>query len=285
MKKIKVDIISKAFGFAFGKTKDEKDVHIKNGDLKRNATVLDVIILEEDKEEFISSEILETYESHLILEELMNDEGLIKINLIDSFISNRQFELKKKWLFPHKLIGEVVDYILSFEELKSISKIAITNERVMMSSARSFGISFKQALKKLKRMEAQQTRLYCENKQDFSKEGVVAEMLVNLTKDNNEFVSIETWQGVEGSSFAYYTHGIMNKEMNAFQHFDGAIIGFEITELNKLFRENKKLKGSRYKKLFRLDGKISFEHVFELSNRFFPLDNLVDEYFKVERIK
>lgn len=284
MKKIKVNIISKGFGFAFGKTKDEKDVYVKNGDLKKNATILDAIILEEDKEEFISSEIPETYESHLILEELMNDEGLIKINSIDNFISNRQFELKKKWLFPHKLIGEVIDYILSFEELKSISKIAITNKRFTSSSARIFGLSFKQALEKLERMGIQQARLYCENKQNFSKEGVVAEMLVNLTKDNNEFVSIETWQGVEGNSFAYYTHGIMNKEKNAFQHFDGAIIGFEISELNQLFRENRKLKGCSYKKLFRLDGEISFEHVFELANRFFPLDNLINEYFEVEKI-
>lgn len=284
MGKIKIDIFNRGFGFAMGKTKEGKVTYVKNGDLKKNGLIDVILIQEEEEEEFIKSEISETYGNYLVIEELRNDEGLIEIDAIDRIITNRQFELRQKWLFPHKLIGGVVDYILSFQELRSISKIAITDKRVQRFSARLFGLSFKQALNKLKRMGIQQARLYCENKQDFSKEGVVAEMLINLTKDNNGLVSIEAWQGFEGNNFAYYSHGILNEELNAFEHFDGAIIGFDIVDLDRLFRENRKLKGNSYEKLFRLDGEISFEHIFELSNRFFPLDNLVDEYFEVEKI-
>lgn len=279
MKTIKVDVFKKEPHCAFGKTKDKKLVIVRNGDLKNVPTTLDVIIIGNDVRDSICSEITETYESCLVIEEFMDKDGLIEIIKIDKIISNRLFELKKKWLFPNKIIHSVLDYILCFAELKKKSKISLTDKRVVTSSARIFGLSFEQALSKLTRMGLQQARLYCEKEQDFSEDGVVAEMLINLTKDNKGIVSIEAWQGVKESCRVHYIHGMMDEEQEVFQHFDGAIIEFEIHELNQLFRENKKLKGNNYKKLFRLDGEISCEHVFELSNRFFPLENLSDEYF------
>ena len=109
-------------------------------------------------------------------------------------------------------------------------------------------------------------------------------MLVNLSKDQNGLITIECWQGVEGENYVFYIHGIID-ESGGFQHFDGAIIGFDLQDIELLFSENRKLKGGTYKKLFRLDGNIKKEDVFEIANRFFPLDKLIDEYFEIRRIE
>jgi hypothetical protein len=65
-------------------------------------------------------------------------------------------------------------------------------------------------------------------------------------------------------------------------HFDTAIIGMSIAERERLFEESRKIKGDSYKKLFRMDGSSSMDVVNEIANRFFPLDELIDEYFEAQ---
>lgn len=73
----------------------------------------------------------------------------------------------------------------------------------------------------------------------------------------------------------------MDTSRSFFDHFDGAMIGFNIYEKEKLFRDNNKLKGGNYQKSFFIRRPIEWKEVYELSNRFFPLDELIDEYFEV----
>ena len=282
MDKLKVNIEEKGPGYASAIAKGGKKIFIRNGDLKKENSY-QVYVLSED-ENFIIAEIPETYENQLAIHELKDKEGLISCAMIDAYVTDSVFQLNKKWVFPEKTIEGIVDYLLEFPTLLDYSKLALTGTRLVKHRAVHFGLTFSQALQKLESRGIQKARLYCEDIKSFSKQGVVAEMLVNLSKDQNGLITIECWQGVEGENYVFYIHGIID-EAGGFQHFDGAIIGFDLQDIELLFSENRKLKGGTYKKLFRLDGNIKKEDVFEIANRFFPLDKLIDEYFEIRRIE
>ena len=282
MKKIEITVINKGFGFSIGETANYKKVCVKNGDLKTENKI--IVIVSDEDDRFINAEIEETLQNEKVIKKFEDTDGLIKSNLIEKFVSDIVIEIENKWIFPNRLIQNVINYIRSYPDLLQISKFSFTGNRISSSRVTSFGLTFQQALRKLNKQGIERARLYCEKKQDFTDEGVVAEMLVNTTKNKDGTVSIEAWQGIKEENEVFYLHGIMNSKTEFFIHFDGAIIGFSIEDKKQLFRENKKIKGGTYKKLFRLDGEISSSHVFEIANKFFPLDKLIDEYFEIERI-
>jgi hypothetical protein len=78
-------------------------------------------------------------------------------------------------------------------------------------------------------------------------------------------------------------HGIMS-DIKTFQHFDGAIITYSKEDLILLFKNSDKLKGKSYLKIFRLDGEIDIKHIFNIANKFFPVDSLTEEYFEIESL-
>lgn len=145
-------------------------------------------------------------------------------------------------------------------------------------------MTFQKAIEKLNKSGLSKARLYCETRNDFTKDGVIAEMLANTSVTKDGSVKLEVWQGVENVNEVFYAHGLMNKGKNLFYHFDCAVIDYDIKDKNRLFSENKKIKSGHYKKLFRVDGCIDTSNIFELANRFFPLDTLIDEYFEIEKL-
>jgi len=282
MKIINVNLNKKIDGFAIGKSKDGELVYVINGDLITLSELECAYIMK--KGEIIYAEIFQTYGAKEIIEELSDSEGLINSNHI-SIIDKNIFAIKNKWVFPVNRIKNVLNYIYDYPELWRNSKMSLVPNRVNYFRAKSFGITFQKAIEKLNKSGFTKARFYCEKLNPSYKEGAVAEMLANTYIDKNGLITIEVWQGVEDVKEVFYAHGLMDQSRELFIHFDCAIIDFDIKEKELLFSENTKIKSGSYRKLFRIDGHIKSKHIFELANRFFPLDNLIDEYFSIDKIE
>jgi hypothetical protein len=282
MRTIKVTVNNKGLGFAIGKNNKGETVFVKNGDLKNDLEINSVFI--EYKGDRILSEILETYENNKLIQEKLDNDKLISTQLVDKVINRNQFVIKDKWVFPDNRILGLIDYLLNYNDLWINSKICLNGERSSYQRVQTFGITFQKAIDKLTKAGFSKARFYCDKRKDFSKDGVVAEMLANTYSDKNGLINLEVWQGVENINEVFYAHGLMNNEHDTFSHFDCAVIDYNIKDKIRLFEENIKIKSGHYKKLFRIDGTIKTFHIFELASRFFPLDNLIDEYFEIEKI-
>ena len=282
MEILKVKIIKNIFGYAIGKNINGETVFVKNGDLKKQTEI--ECIFTKKKGRYLISEIFETYENEKLLKNIIDSANLVNTNIITKLISCNLFLIDNKWFFPDRRITKLIEYLMKYPILWSHSKINLNIERSSYNRVKTFGITFQEAIKKLANSGFSKARLYCENKQDFSKEGVIAEMLANTYEDKDGYITLEIWQGVENANEVFYSHGIMNKEKNMFTHFDCAVIDYNIRDKEQLFKENKKIKSGHYKKLFRLDGTFEIYHIIEIANRFFPLDNLTEEYFEIEKI-
>lgn len=281
MKILNVQIQSSGMGHSIGKITNGKFVYIKNGDLLNMPYTRCIETgTENDK---ILAEIIETYENDKVIQKQYDGEGLIDTKLI-TVLNSQIYQIENKWFFPDKRINTLLTFLINKPGLWEKSKVKLVSKRSSNSRLISFGISFKSALKKIETSGFSKARLYCEDKQRFTKEGVIAEMLASSYLDKNGNLTLEIWQGVEGVHEVFYSHGIMNNKMNSFTHFDCAIINLNIADKSNLFNLNKKIKSGAYNKLFRIDGIIKNECIFEIANKFFPLDNLIDEYFEIERI-
>ncbi len=283
MEKIKVLIDEHRLGYALGKTVSGEIVFLMNGDLiddkQTNAFVLTKEI------DCVIAEIEETFNNESLLQNLVDKDKLIETSFVNTVLRSNIIDIEGKWFFPDHRIKKMVKYIwFDCPELWNDSKISLITERVQSSRAVHFGVTFQSAIEKVKKEKFHKARLYCENIKDFSEYGVVAEMLVNISTDKNKLINLKVWQGVKEEHEVFYAHGILNDDGNIFFHFDCAVIDYSITDKEILFNNNTEIKRGGYKKLFRIDGNVDKHHIFDLANRFFPLDDLVDEYFKVERV-
>jgi len=286
METIKVQMLSKESSYAFGKTLGGERAFIKNGCLIEGMEATVAVV--ERKKGWISAEILETFEAMEWLDGVKTKDGLIHTKNIE-IIRNGLFRIKGKLFFPNWYIRNIIDYVGTNPELWAQSKLALTTTAVVHAGAMVFGITFKQAITRLQHAGMAKARLYCEKKHLFSSQGVEAEMLALIGVDDNGECSIEIWQGIEDTEQVFYAHGILTAQRDKFNHFDCALIDYNIADKERLFNESKKIKGKTKNKLYRIDGNPEGEdiepaHIYEIANRFFPLDGLVDEYFEIERL-
>lgn len=275
-------VLNKFNGGVFCKTSSGTNVYVINGDLL-SADIISAVVIEENNF-CIVAEIKETYQNEEALLSLADDDGLIRTDSIDEILDGYIIRINDKWLFPDFRIKRIIKYLSDNQDLWKCSKIALTKKRRTVSGAIMYGVRFGKAIEILQNSDLTRARLYCDKLQDFSEIGVVAEMLVSVYAENKELINIQIWQGVKGDCEVSYMHGLMNRESRQYEHFDFAVIDMDISDQVKLFSYNEKIKGNHRKKIFRIDGNIKEAHVFELSNLFFPLDHLIDEYFEIERV-
>jgi len=283
MEIIKVTINVDEGDHSKGVTLDGKNAIIIYGFLKEKNKLIDAVLIKRE-DNIVACIIPEIHENHIEIEAFQNEENLINTEYLKPTKYIGVYKIKSKFVFVHPAIRGVNYYLRDNQELWEISRLRIVNTSTTKSAAIHYGLTFAKALEKLNSRGIQKARLYCENIKDFSTQGVVAEMLVNLTKDNNGIVTIEVWQGIRENQHVHYLHGMMGQNQEYFTHFDGALIFFSIEEKEKLFAEDIKLKAGEYNKMFRLDGEIPKIDVFNLANAYMPLDRLIDEYFEIEEL-
>lgn len=283
MQLIDVEITDPQFGYSIGITGNGERAFIKNGHLSKQKKIKVVFIRK--SQHGIEAELIETYDNKVVLDKHLDNDYLVHTKNIDKIIDNNIFEIESKWFFPDNRIKKTIEYLLKNDHLWGNSKISLKSNLSTSHAAKWFGLSFKFAINKLKDTGyPEKAKFYCPTKHDFAQEGAVAEMLTKIHTNKERKIVIGIWQGIGNAQEVFYAHGILDKSTNMFNHFDCALINCDITECERLFTENKKIKGESQKKLFRIDGNVDIHHIYELAIRFFPLDELIDEYFEMEEI-
>lgn len=117
----------------------------------------------------------------------------------------------------------------------------------------------------------------------------VCRFLVRLTTNKENETELDAWQTLIGDGRLHYCHGIMHENRKIFHHLDFACHDTTKGEIKKLFYGKIHRPDLLDKsKIFRLDdneGRINFDFAFSLMTEFFPLDELIDEYYLKETVE
>jgi hypothetical protein len=170
--------------------------------------------------------------------------------------------------------------------LWNTARISVSKTRFRVTSrATIFGVNFQKAIFKAIKKGISITHLYCPTKKDWSHLGVFADFLIKVTSTKEGMIEFNSWQAIGEEENLFFVHGIINDKCTFFVHIDFAYHQCSIEEIQKLLSNGKEkpilmLK----KKVFRMDGQIEIDVGFELMRFFFPIDRLVDEYYKGSNI-
>ena len=183
---------------------------------------------------------------------------------------------------PHWRIDSLVPDLMKDTSLWSNAAIRIQSSRSLIGRARIFGVSFRRAIEESLKQRLVKSVFYVPPEYQLENE-LYSRLLVriNRRKDNKaNFLNLEAWEWIGEGIEIDYAHMIMPVDASHVSHLDCAVIEFDSkTTISNIFSTGDKMKGNSYQKLFRLDGKLSLEKSISLIRRFFPIEELVDEYF------
>lgn len=276
---VEVHVIKNIFpGVSLGRDSDLNTYYITNGDL----------YLDDDCEIEISGKTCTlkelSYEISFFTKELGDKDGLINTaNLKEIKLSkpfDRIFQIKDKWCFPSYSIKKLIEIVIS-NDLWPATRISISKTRYKtIARATVYGINFKQALLKAARTGISTTHLYCSDFKKWSHLGVFADFLIKITRNKERLLEFNGWQAIGSEETLFFVHGIIDEDFSCFTHIDFAFHHTSLDEIQKLLSNGKDKPELTFKeKILRLDGQIKVDIGFELMSSFFPIDNLVDEYY------
>lgn len=265
-------------GVAVGQDAKGNIRYIMNGDLYLDKTCE----VEVNEKSATLKEL--NYNISFFIEKYGDKDGLIgtdklqEIKLSKPF--DRIFQLEDKWVFPSYPIKKLIEIVIS-NNLWKETRISISKTRFkVISGATIFGIDFKKAILKAAKEGISATHLYWSDYKEWTHLGVFADFLIKITTTKEGFIEFNSWQAIGNEETLFFVHGILGESFNCFTHIDFAYHHTSLDEIQKLLSNGKDKPVLTFKeKILRLDGQIKIDIVFELMSIFFPIDNLVDEYY------
>lgn len=183
----------------------------------------------------------------------------------------------------------VTEYLRPRPHLWDIAQIELHLQSVSLRGAPIFGVPFDIALDLLSRdhpaqfiVKSMYQRLDSEHLSAINA-GVIGTLVVHLSRprQNDDLITLEAWEvmNIDGAE-TFYIHGQFSANDHCWKHLDGATIYHDEIEKATLLQHGRKVKGSGYKKRFRLDGEFDTEDVRNIVRAFVPLDDLPEEYLQ-----
>jgi len=198
-------------------------------------------------------------------------------NYIDHYIHR---ESKKK-LYVDPEIREVIGVISSNDELWQQSEILLSEVSKGMKRIPILGPSFQEAFQNVFASGKSFSWFYYSREYDKDKY-IPADMCMLLEhrvdESKGEEIWFETWSFLGNQDQeCFYTHAIYNKSQESFRHFDAA--KFQVNEEQKVDLKNNKIKpkGSYYRKVFVINGSITFDEIVSVTKAFLPFEELTKE--------
>jgi len=145
-----------------------------------------------------------------------------------------------------------------------------------------FGVPFRRAVELAKKSGHAKSKYYLPEL-PFD-QGYKSLLLHLRTVDDirGRLIQIEAWQYTPGNDYAHYLHALSPDFESEVVHLDGATIRYSGRDLDTLLQDTKKVKGTEYRKHFRLDGKFSLDDMHMLATAFLPGEQLYNEALGVE---
>jgi len=144
-----------------------------------------------------------------------------------------------------------------------------------------FGVPFEKAIRIVLTENSHKSVFWLPRK---NSEVLYSELLVRLRRgkeSNGEYLNLESWEWIGEGVEVDYAHMILTSEGQRAIHLDGALVTFaSAADIASIFGSGEKRKGVTYEKFFRVDGNTQLETAIGLIRHFFPVEELVDEYFE-----
>ena len=180
-------------------------------------------------------------------------------------------------------LDSVFKFIYEEKNLWNNASFYVINRKISKLRAPIYGVPFVKALKVVLKEGLIKSRFYFPNYDKLKYEAVIADLIIHLGFNRKEKKKeVQLWQSLDKDNKVFYIHFIIDNYLNAVEHLDGAIIHFTDEQKNILFEKGKKVKGDSYQKLFRINSIISIEKSIEIIRKYFPIEELANEYFEIE---
>lgn len=179
----------------------------------------------------------------------------------------------------------IFNCLLENKNIWNNTSLNITDKKIRKLGSPIFGVPFEKAIKEVLKSRFIKSRFYLTNYDELQKQAVIADLIVLLAKNKKENkTELQIWQKMDKTEEVFYIHFIIDDETNEVEHLDGATILFTLEQKNILFEKCKKIKGYNYQKHFKINSSITFEQTINIIKKYFPIEELVEEYFEKEVI-
>jgi hypothetical protein len=197
---------------------------------------------------------------------------------------NGRFFIDKYEIYPAPECRGVVEYLLQHPDLWKNSRLRYNLSDIRRKGAPIIGVPFSQAIKQALQNESglQKSMYEIPDWTRYEGKAVIATMLVH-TASSPKLIELEAWQLLDVSDETVYVHCIFDRKTGSVIHLDGATMQHTKNQRNEIRKGATKIKGERYRKNFRLDGKITPHQAVMLMDLYFPIEPLSREFLDCMR--
>lgn len=222
------------------------------------------------------------YKDEDILSKYENEEGLIEISKLTEIkgYDTRFYEIDGYWFSIPIHLKEIVEYIY---QNNLVEGTFIKLERFSTKGspgASIINVNYDKMFNKIvSGCKSSTAHYFCEDKKDTYR-GAYADFFVKADRIDKDRVQFQLWQllGKNREKNVLYAHFIKNLNTDAFEHFDLAYHYINnVCDIEHLF-EKKAMEILDKQKWFRNDTNFSEKQIFDITKKFFPMDELVDEF-------
>lgn len=218
------------------------------------------------------------------------DDGLVPCSCLRLRTSPEGYELAfaddpAVEVFPLPESDFVTDALVERPDLWSKAALRVTHHPSIWGSAPVFGVPFRRALDLAVKEGHTKSKYFLP---ESYRDGRYESLLLHIrTVDDvrGRLLQVEAWQYRPGSDCAYYLHALSSDFAEQVVHFDGAKIQYTGRDLDTLLLDTKKVKGTSYRKYFRLDGAFDIEDMHTLAVAFLPGKQLYNEGLSVSVLR
>lgn len=266
--------------FSFGITEANEEIKVLSGHLFYDKKIE---VEKYDETFFIIKKL--NYNENDILSKHQDKDGLIDFNSLkeDKYVSKsykRIYEIDGYWFFIPKQLTKIVEYLYK-NNLINNSKIRLTSQHMgSFSRAPIINVNYDKLFEKVTQKKTSvNAHFFCERKKDYDNK-IFGDFYVLGNLKNNE-LQFELWEIIDDGSELFYSHFIQDLNSNIFKHFDLAThIKDEKSKIEDLLSHKMKPNIVAKIKWFRNDDNFTKEQILDITKLFFPLDQLVDEFYK-----
>jgi hypothetical protein len=204
---------------------------------------------------------------------LVESDGLLKLR-VDPSVEIR----------PHRRARGPARLLINEPALwpKAAIRVRAGQSIEIVSGAPVRGVPFQKALEIVLREGEHKSTFWIPNQDsDLYYATLVTRLRCQKGRRGTELV-LEAWEWIGAGMDVNYAHAILTDDASQVLHLDGALVHFSCeSDAQNLFWTGVKNKGVSYEKYFRVDATLSVDDAVLLIREFFPIEEMVDEYFAV----
>jgi hypothetical protein len=219
------------------------------------------------------------------LDQLRDDDGLVPMEHIETdFLYSRELRIKatNQQVFVDPNARAVLDVIGQRQHLLPITRLMLHEKEHGMKGVGIFGVPFDKGIELAAKAQPglllKTMHKAIPPGEDFDY-GVCATLVTHIQR-SSEYIQFEAWQFAGADLPTHYLHGLLDASGGNFTHLDGATMLHNESDAETLFQYGTKVKGTDYRKWFRLDGIFDKEDALAIAHVYYPIQSLIAEYLE-----